>query len=184
MDRQHSGSALTNGRQCVLRRQSPYEAIINEPRPQHQWDEFSLKHPKMSRAGRAKIFMPYDALKGYKEAVREKESRYENKRDLSDEEKEEINRKLGRLLTVCRTAKRAGTSVCVTVRYFTEVPLTDEDILLGADPYVVRGLYPEITGPVQKISEYENSLVVSGQRILFADIVDISGNCFSLTRRA
>lgn len=152
---------------------------MNEPRPQHQLDEFSLKHPKMSRAGRAKILMSYDALKGCKEAVREKESRYENKRELSDEEKEEINRKLGRLLTVYKNAKRAGTSVCVTVRYFAEVPLTDEDILLGADPYVVRGLYPEITGQVQKISEYENSLVVSGQRILFADIVDMSGSLFS-----
>ena len=179
MDRRQDESAGAAEKQSEIERQSPYAEIMSKPRPQHQWDEFSFRHPKMSRAGRAKIFMPYDALKGYKEAVREKEARYERRRDLSDEETEKINRKLSLLLTAFHRAKKEGTSVYVTVRYFSEVPLMDEDILLGADPYVVRGLYLEITGQVQRMSEYEHSLTVSGQKISFLDVFDISEHYFS-----
>ena len=33
----------------------------------------ALPRPRMPRSQRAKIFMPFDALKGYQEALREKE---------------------------------------------------------------------------------------------------------------
>ena len=43
---------------------------------------------------RAKIFLPFDALKGLKEALREKEKILVDKKILSIEEKEKISKKL------------------------------------------------------------------------------------------
>ena len=46
-------------------------------------------YPKMDRSNRAKQFMPFAALKGYEEALREKErevAEREKKEQLSDEE--------------------------------------------------------------------------------------------------
>ncbi len=48
-----------------------------------------IERPKMSREERAKQFMPFAALKGYEEALREKERQVaerEKKEQLSDEE--------------------------------------------------------------------------------------------------
>ena len=42
---------------------------------------------------RAKIFLPFDALKGLKEALREKEKILVDKKILSIEEKEKISKK-------------------------------------------------------------------------------------------
>ena len=40
-----------------------YKDIINKERPVHINDDFSIKHPKMSKGDRAKIFAPFAALK-------------------------------------------------------------------------------------------------------------------------
>lgn len=179
MDRQIGDRAADSERKNRGNRQSPYASIAQQQRPQHEWDDFSIKHPKMSRSNRAKIFMPYDALKGYKEAVREKEKLYENKRQLSGEETEKVNTRLAYLIGVCASRRATGQPPpSVSVRYFTEVPLSDEDILLGADPYVVRGYYKNETGIVRKISQYENFIIVGNTKIQFANIEDISGSLF------
>ena len=46
---------------------------------------------------RAKQFMPFDALKGFKEALIEKEKIVVNKKELSEEMQEELSRKLNSL---------------------------------------------------------------------------------------
>ena len=46
-----------------------------------------------SSVSRAKQFLPFDALKGFSEALREKEIEYEEKRDLSEESLIELNDK-------------------------------------------------------------------------------------------
>ena len=54
-----------------------YKTTFEAARPVHErFDEFSLKHPSMSLSKRAKIFSPFDALKGFKDAIEavEKES--------------------------------------------------------------------------------------------------------------
>ncbi len=48
-----------------------YKDIIDKERPVHDGDEFDIKHPRMSREQRAKIFAPFAALKGYEEAIDE-----------------------------------------------------------------------------------------------------------------
>ena len=51
-----------------------YKDIYEAGRPKHEkYDSFSLKHPSMELGKRAKIFSPFDALKGLKEALDEKE---------------------------------------------------------------------------------------------------------------
>lgn len=42
-------------------------------------------HPKMERLNRAKQFMPFDALKGFQEALREKERETECQERLPEE---------------------------------------------------------------------------------------------------
>ena len=54
-----------------------YLEVLRKGRPEHTlYDSFSLRHPKMPQAKRAKIFAPFAALKGYDEAVAAKELVY------------------------------------------------------------------------------------------------------------
>lgn len=52
---------------------------------------------KMDRADRAKQFMPFAALKGYYEALLEKEKVYVEKHELSEDMKEELDRTLSHI---------------------------------------------------------------------------------------
>lgn len=53
-----------------------------------------MRRSKMSVGQRAKIFMPFDALKGFKEAIKEKEKIKVEQKSLSDDQKEVINNTL------------------------------------------------------------------------------------------
>lgn len=47
-----------------------YSETYKAGRPVHErFDSFSLKHPSMDLSRRAKIFSPFDALKGFKDAI-------------------------------------------------------------------------------------------------------------------
>ena len=48
--------------------QDVYKDIINLPYPRDDWN-FLMKHPRMSREDRAKIFHPCAALRGHAEAL-------------------------------------------------------------------------------------------------------------------
>lgn len=48
-----------------------YDDIINMEYPLRSSDR--IKHPRMTTADRAKIFAPFAALKGYEEAIAERE---------------------------------------------------------------------------------------------------------------
>ena len=50
-----------------------YADIIDRERPRHHADDFSRRHPPMPLEERAKIFLPFAALKGYEQKVEEKE---------------------------------------------------------------------------------------------------------------
>lgn len=103
---------------------------------------------KMSREERAKQFMPFSALKGYPEALREKERILVPRITLSDDYEEEVNR---RLLTV-----RKGD--VITVIYFS------------------KGEYVKITGIVSLISRDLRILKIVNTKIPFQDIYDIQAN--------
>ncbi len=44
---------------------SLYERLKDRERPVHEGDDFAIRHPKMPLDKRAKIFQPFDALRGF-----------------------------------------------------------------------------------------------------------------------
>lgn len=127
-----------------------YSDIINLSRP-------VSGHPKMSNADRAKIFSPFAALKGYEEAVKSKEKIRVDRIELSDEEKERINRKL------CLLKKGQP----VTLVYFHRDPGSD------GSGGTAEGEYLTLTGILEKIEMVFQMLIVNGKKIYFDDISDI-----------
>ena len=108
-------------------------------------------HPKMDRTNRAKQFMPFDALKGFREALAEKERIIVPKKELSEERKEELDSKL----------RQIRKMDMVTVTYFQK------------DEYV------KVTGVVSRIDESSRVLKIVNTSILFDDIVELEGDIFS-----
>lgn len=101
------------------------------------------------KADRACQFAPFDALKGFREALHEKERIIVPKKDLSEDQKELLDYQLHQL--------QIGT--IVTVTYFCD------------------GHYEKITGMVSEISPSCRMLSIVRQRISFDDIVDITIDC-------
>ena len=54
----------------------------------------------MNRTSRAKQFLPFDALVGFQEALREKEIEYEDKKELTEESYEDLEIQLNRFVNV------------------------------------------------------------------------------------
>ena len=102
-------------------------------------------HPKMDRENRAKQFMPFDALKGFREALEEKERVVVPKRELSEEQKEELDFKL----------RQIRKMDMIKVEYFHD------------------GEYVQVTGVVSRIDETSRVLKIVNTKIEFEDIVDL-----------
>lgn len=106
--------------------------------------------PKMSREDRAKQFMPFAALKGYEEALRRMEKIVVTKRELSEESREQLDR---RFLQIRRNR-------IITVIYYHE------------------GEYLKLTGMVSRIDPDARILKVVNTKIPFDDIFDIQSEWF------
>ena len=53
-----------------------YLDVLLQGRPRHERDDrFSIRHPRMDPAKRAKIFAPFDALRGFRDLCRPEEGR-------------------------------------------------------------------------------------------------------------
>lgn len=100
---------------------------------------------RMEQADRAKQFMPFDPLKGFREALLEKERIIVPRKELSEEQKEELDRKLRQI------QKRD----MVTVEYFQ------------------KGEYVKVTGMVARIDKTSRILKVVNTKINFDDISDL-----------
>lgn len=100
------------------------------------------------KADRAKLFAPFDALKGFREALREKERIVVPKIELSEEMKEALDYKFSQVKPLDM----------VTVTYFS------------------NGEYVQITGKVSKIYETSRILQIVTTKIFFDDILDIKGD--------
>lgn len=56
-----------------------YRKVYERGKPTHEpYDEFSIKHPAMDLTRRAKIFSPFDALKGFNEEIANTELSFES----------------------------------------------------------------------------------------------------------
>ena len=173
-DRQSEGNSGPRTEDLSRQGFSRYQAVAAQGRPVHRWDEFALRHPPMSRQNRAKQFQPYDALKGYRDAVRKKEEILTEQRALSEEEQARINEAISLLVEHLKTHRFAErTPPRVRVRYLEEVPVTDEDILLGVDPKLVRGFHREASGAVTGMDLSAQCLRMEGRIIPFCRLEGI-----------
>lgn len=100
---------------------------------------------KMSKEDRAKQFMPFAALKGHLEALRKKEKIVVEKMELSDEYKEELDRKL----------RQVHKNDMITVVYYHEEE------------------YLKLTGMVSRIDETARILKIVNTKIDFDDLYEI-----------
>lgn len=99
----------------------------------------------MPPTDRAKQFMPFAALSGYTEALRQKEFRPQPRKELGEDQIEELNRALSRL--------SPGDRVSLT--------------------YYHGGAYRIRRGTVTKISPEAGFLRIGGDRIPFADLAEL-----------
>ncbi|WP_394526963.1 YolD-like family protein [Lacrimispora sp. JR3] len=100
---------------------------------------------KMDRKSRAKQFMPFDALKGFQEALEERGRIMVPKRDLAEDKTEELDWKLRQL----------GKEDMVTVEYFQDRE------------------YVRMTGRVTRIDNTSRTLEIANRRIPYNDISDL-----------
>ena len=72
-----------------------------------------------SRVSRAKQFLPFDALVGFREALKEKETEYEAKKELTEDSYEELENSLNRLengrMAKIKFYKNKGSKIIVGV---------------------------------------------------------------------
>ena len=94
-----------------------YAEVFRQGRPRHgkpgklsTYDLFYIKHPPMDTVRRAKLFSAFDALKGFGDRIASKEVLYEDRRELTEEEKKELDRRLA----VIRRLTASGLKITAT----------------------------------------------------------------------
>lgn len=123
-----------------------YEKLLGACRPVHQGDAFSIRHPRMPRSQRAKIFKPFAALSGFEEAIADKDIVFSPRRDHSAAR---LNQSLNRLLPLCGTASMCRRNPTkVKIIWFEPVILPTGD---GRNNGETCGIYETITGIVKEI---------------------------------
>ena len=152
-----------------------YREVFLKGKPRHErFDNFLIKHPHMDVGHRAKIFAPFDALKGFDEAIAEKTVRYHHKKELNAEDTRDLDRKLRVLhhLTNNGSAVRQHP-VTITVTYFQLCQDSDPDSYGNENG---QGLYRSVKGICQKVDPYvTHTIQVGEKRIAFDDILSIEG---------
>ena len=130
--------------------QNNYDDIIDLP------PHVSATRPQMSMMDRAAQFSPFAALTGYDAAIKETARLTDQKIDLDDYEKEEINDKI-QLIT-----EHLGEDFEVVITYFQP------------DSRKAGGAYVDAVGIVKKIDEYDRVIILQdGKKIPIDDILDI-----------
>lgn len=99
------------------------------------------------KCDRAKQFLPFDALKGFREALREKEKVLVSKIILSKEEAETLSKKIAQI----------QKNDIITVVYYDD------------------GSYIELEGKVAKIDFNFKSVIIVKKEILFSDLLEVKG---------
>ncbi len=147
----------------------PHAEVFLHGRPKHgnpgeysTYDAFYIKHPPMKATHRAKIFAPFDALKGFGAAVAAKEVLYVEKTELTESEKDSLDKKI-RFLEKARIPGGPGISVSVTVFQECQDPENEA--------YGRKGTYSTVTGCLQKIDFLHRTIVMDSGTI---DVDDIS----------
>ena len=114
----------------------------------------------MDRANRAAQFMPFAALTGYEDSIREAARLTGARIELDEGEKEKLDAKLAFLLQITGERK-------IRVTYFEPDPLKE------------GGSYVTVEGVFRKLDPVRNTLLLDGQReIPFSEVIDLTGDVF------
>ena len=132
-----------------MRNMNAYSDMLTAERP-------IPSRPRMPRQNRAKIFAPYDALKGFEETVHAKDRIFVYRAELSEEVQEQLDLRLRRLRRNDR----------VTVTWFRLCPESGDPAL---------GEYETASGAVTGIDPVRRCLLLGRRVIRIADITEIRG---------
>ena len=133
----------------------PYDDIINLPHPT------SKRHPRMPIRDRAAIFSPFAALSGHGAAIAETARLTEQKIELDEDTKAELDRRQAVLLEYMDERPE------LTVTWFQRDEKKD------------GGAYLTTTGRLKKLRELERSLVLTdGTEIPLEDVVTLESDIF------
>ena len=132
-----------------------YDDIIDLPH------HVSETHPPMSRADRAAQFSPFAALTGYDAAMRESARVTEQRIELDEGVKAELNARLNCIL------EHLSEHPQVSITYF----MPDEKKSGGA--------YRTVTGAVRKLDSFAKTLtLVDGTVVPMEEMIHVEGNLF------
>ena len=128
----------------------PYRDVFLKGKPRHdRLDSFRIRHPSMSAGQRAKIFSPFDALRGFGEAVGAKDVRYVDRIDPGEEDRAETDRRLRILRGLTWNARMAKANG-------------------------FRGRYRTVTGICRKVDpEVFRTIQVDGETIALEDVLSV-----------
>ena len=150
-----------------------YADVFEKGRPVHdRYDPFRIRHPRMSNGRRAKIFSPFDALKGFSDAVDRKNILYEEQRGLSPEAREELDRKLGILHGLTYNGRMARANR-------PEIRVTYYEACSDADHEAcgLQGRYRTVAGICRKVdAEITKTIQIDEMRIPLADLREIEAD--------
>ena len=164
---------MNNSKNILIPKGFRYSEVLRRGKPVHEkFDSFSIKHPSMPLEKRAKIFSPFDALKGFNEAISAKDVIYEYRKTLSDDDIRILDQKLCllRQLTINRKTSTA-CNVPVEVTYF--------HLLEDPDMQEEQGNYLTDSGILRKVDDYSRMLILNDDtRIPIDDIISINSPVF------
>ena len=152
-----------------------YAEVLKKGRPQHgipgqtdTYDAFFAKHPPMENSRRAKIFAPFDALRGFGEAVASKRVLYEDRHELTECEKEKLDRQLAFLQKLQAGRRQDGKApVSVRVTFFQLCEDTQ------SEDFRKKGTCRTVTGILRKADPLHRRIVLDSCSIDADDIVRI-----------
>ena len=149
-----------------------YRDVFERGKPQHdRLDMFRVRHPSMEPGRRAKIFSPFDALKGFSEAIASKGLQYRGRIELGEEDRRKIDRRLHILKGLTFNSRMARANrVQVTVTFY--VPCLDEN----HEAYGLYGRYQTLTGICWNVDELFRTILIDRTRIEFDDILRIENS--------
>ena len=135
---------------------------------EHKYDDIialphhvSTRHPQMSPMDRAAQFSPFAALTGHDAAIKEMARLTEERGELDESRKEELNERLWLI------RERLSERPEITFTYFKP------------DEKKSGGAYLTVTGKVKRIDEYEHQIhLEDGIILLIENIFSIEGELF------
>ena len=149
-----------------------YRDVFLKGKPRHdRYDAFRIRHPQMDVGKRAKIFAPFDALRGFDFAIMCKNELYVDKMVLCQEDTEELSRRLQVLHNLTYNSRMARENrVQVTVTYYEAC--SDEN----HEAYGLQGQYKTITGICWNVdAEVSRTILIDGTKISLDNVLRVEG---------